>query len=775
MTHFLATGAAALPNVLTLLGMAFILSRGFRLLRSRSRRERKIALGIAFGVMAVGSMMMSFPLGFGIIGDLRNVVVAVAAIVGGPIPALIAAVAAAAFRIHLGGPFGGAALSIAIAAALSIAFARTKLAKTSRNLALFGIVLAIANSALLLAAPSFSNLTAGQAIHISATVSIFAVVIYPFAIVVVGGFLTSEQRRADDEAALRTTNAALSLETSRSQGVFENTGVAMAWSDLRSGHIVHVNPQFGEFTGYSVAELAGKRFDELSPPEDRQTHSDAINRFLTGAITSMNDERRYLRKDGAIVWGMRSLTAVREGGESRHAFAIVQDITERKRAHEEIAYLATHDPLTGLANRQLFLSELADATARRRSLEWIAVLYLDLDDFKDINDRLGHPAGDAILVDVARRLRDCAAKDDIVARFGGDEFAVLRKVAAGAGEIQELAEMIIGRVKEPFASGADVITTKVSIGIARGPRDGLDAEELMKRADIALYVAKAADGGVYRLFEPEMEERTVARLALKVDLTAALSNEEFEIDYQPIIDLRTGVVASFEALLRWRHPRRGRIPPSDFIPLAEETGLIVAIGAWVLKQACAEALTWPADVRVAVNVSPIQFRDRSLALRVAAILAETGLSPHRLELEITETVLLQDSDDNLRSLRDLRRLGLRIALDDFGTGYSSLGYLRRFPFDKIKIDRSFIGDVADRPEAMALVRAIIGLGHSINMRITAEGVESQEQLESITAEGCDEAQGFLISKPVGPRQARGLIARISDRSVPLSAETVGYL
>jgi diguanylate cyclase (GGDEF)-like protein/PAS domain S-box-containing protein len=429
--------------------------------------------------------------------------------------------------------------------------------KTPRNLALFGILLASTNSWLPLAALRFSSLTLEQALHIAATTSIFAGVIYPISIVLLGGFLTSEQRRAGDVSELRTLNMALSLDAARSEGVFERTGVAMVWNDLGRGQIIRANPQFAGFTGYSEAELDGKRYEELSVPEDRERDLDTLRPFMAGDVASVSDERRYLRKDGTVVWGMRSITAIWEG-ESWHAFAIVQDITERKRAHDEIAYLASHDSLTNLFNRQVFLSELAKAIERRRPLELIAVLYIDLDDFKEINDRFGHRVGDATLAEVARRLRDCTANDGIVARIGGDEFAILQKVAISSGEISELAEKIINRVKEPFAQGADVAKTEVSVGIALGPRDGLDSEELIKRADIALYIAKAVDGSAYRFFEPEMEERTIARQVLKVDLAAALVNGELEVDYQPIIDLRLGGVTSFRSAASLASPAKGQ-------------------------------------------------------------------------------------------------------------------------------------------------------------------------------------------------------------------------
>jgi diguanylate cyclase (GGDEF)-like protein len=461
------------------------------------------------------------------------------------------------------------------------------------------------------------------------------------------------------------------------------------------------------------------------------------------------------------VWGLRSLTVVHEDGAPRFAFVIQQDITERKQARKEIDYLASHDSLTGLFNQLVFHSELAEAVARRRPDEIVATLFIDLDDFKLINDTLGHPTGDVILIEMARRLRAAVAKEDIVARFVGSEFAVLRRGVATEAEVRGLAELLHDRVTEPYATGGDPVTGHVSIGISLGPRDGRDTDALIRKADIALHTANASGSSGYLFFEPEMEERLVARRELKTDLAAALSNNELEIEYQPIVDLRTGAVTSMEALLRWRHPRKGVIAPSEFIPLAEETGLIGPIGDWVLSQACREAMNWPASIGVAVNVSSAQFRDQMLVFRVTGVLAKSGLSPHRLELEITETVLLRGSEDNLRFLRDLRELGVKVALDDFGTGYSSLTYLQLFPFDRIKIDRSFVAQLATRQESKTVVRAVIELGHSLNMRITAEGVETQEQLDRISGKGCDEAQGFLFSKSVPPNEVPALIVRFA--------------
>jgi diguanylate cyclase (GGDEF)-like protein/PAS domain S-box-containing protein len=759
MLSLSATSAGALMNVLALLGMAFLLSNCFGFLRSRPKAERTVSLAIAFGAMAVVSMMSSFPVGPGFIGDLRNVVIAIAAIVGGPLPALTAAAAAAALRVYFGGQLTAAFFGIGLATALSIGFAHLPIAKSSRNLALFGALLAVVNASVLLIPWAQSTLSVDDALQMGTTFFALGVIIYPAAIIVLAGLLNREQHRADEEAKLRTANAELSLESRRTQGVFERSAVALAWCDLQVGRIVLANPQFAAFTGYSQEELAGLRFEDLSPAEDRITNLDDLNSSRSGTASSFNDERRFLRKDGTIVWGLRSLTAVREKGEPRYVFVMVQDITERKRARAEIAYLATHDSLTSLVNRIVFHSELAEASARRKADEVIGVLYINLDDFKEINDTRGRSTGDTVLIEVARRLRRCAGESAVIARFTADEFAILSKTASTVDEIRDLAELVMATVRQPYVAGI-MTTVEASIGVALGPRDGLDAEEIMKKADIALDVVKAEGGGKLGFFEPEMEQRLLIRQALKVDLTAALSKNELEIEYQPIVDLRTGKVTSFEALLRWRHPERGIIAPIEFIPLAEETGLIIPIGDWVLNNACAEALKWPARVGIAVNVSPLQFQGRPLAHRVAEVLSATGLDPHRLELEITESVLLHESEDNLLRLNELRELGVKIALDDFGVGYSSLGYLQRFPFNKIKIDRSFVANLASHEESRAVVKAVIELGHALNMRITAEGVETQEQLDRITAKNCDEAQGYHMSRPVPRYAVLALIAEL---------------
>jgi predicted signal transduction protein with EAL and GGDEF domain len=363
---------------------------------------------------------------------------------------------------------------------------------------------------------------------------------------------------------------------------------------------------------------------------------------------------------------------------------------------------------------------------------------------------------------VSQRLAQCLGGDDVVARLGGDEFAVIQMAIGAPNDAGKLASQLIEVVSLPYDIAGNEVLIGVSIGIAVAPGDGVTADELLRNADLALYRAKADGRGAFHFFEAEMDRQVQARRALEIDLRKAYSNDEFELYYQPLVNVESGEVSGFEALLRWHHPERGMVSPAEFIPLAEETGLIVQIGEWVLRQACAEAATWPDDIKVAVNLSPVQFRNRNLVQVVLSALAHSRLSPGRLELEITESVLLGDNEANLATLHQLRELGARISMDDFGTGYSSLLYLRSFPFDKIKIDQSFVRDMVERPDCVAIVRAVAGLGLSLGIATTAEGVETQAQLQRVRAEGCTEVQGYLFSKPI---PASGIASVLATREI----------
>lgn len=425
-----------------------------------------------------------------------------------------------------------------------------------------------------------------------------------------------------------------------------------------------------------------------------------------------------------------------------------QDISEQRRSEAKIAHMALHDSLTGLPNRVLLNEQLERAIARGRRGELVAAHLLDLDHFKTVNDTLGHPAGDKLLQMVAERLRPLVREADTVARMGGDEFAVVQVGIAEPADATSLALRIIDLVGAPYEIDSQLVVIGVSVGIAIGPNDGDTPAQLMRNADLALYRAKGDGRGTFRFFEREMDAQMQERHAVERDLRKALTAEQFEVHYQPIVDLPTDDIVGFEALLRWRHPERGLISPNTFIPLAEEIGLIVPIGEWTIRQACATAAKWPDDLTVAVNLSPLQFRSPGLLQLVVSALARSGLRPDRLELEITETVLLQQGDATLNTLYRLRELGVRIAMDDFGTGYSSLSYLQSFPFDKIKIDRSFIKDIVESTGSLNIVRAVAALAQGLGITATAEGVETVEQLERVRAEGCKEIQGFLFGAPM---------------------------
>jgi diguanylate cyclase (GGDEF)-like protein len=437
----------------------------------------------------------------------------------------------------------------------------------------------------------------------------------------------------------------------------------------------------------------------------------------------------------------------------------LEDFTERRQADERIAHLAHYDALTDLPNRVLFRDRLERELKKIGRGGQLAVLYIDIDEFKSVNDSLGHPVGDELLKAVALRLSGCVRETDFVARLGGDEFAIVQTAVKSPADVMDLVTRIYQAIRAPVECLGHQLVTDASIGIALAPQDGTDLDQLLKSADLAMYGAKSDGRRTYRFFERVMDARVRARRALELDLRQAIAGGQFEIVYQPVVNLRSGAISGCEALLRWRHPERGMVSPAEFIPVAEDIGLISELGEWVLASACAEAAGWPDHIRLAVNVSPVQFRNHTLALHVASALAASGLAANRLELEITEAVLIRDDETALAILHQLRAVGVRIALDDFGTGYSSLSYLQRFPFDKIKIDRCFVTELAEPDGSSSIVQAVVNIAGARNMTTTAEGVETEAQRDLLRALGCTEMQGFLFSKAVPAAELRRMLLR----------------
>jgi diguanylate cyclase (GGDEF)-like protein len=426
-----------------------------------------------------------------------------------------------------------------------------------------------------------------------------------------------------------------------------------------------------------------------------------------------------------------------------------EDITEQRQSEVKIEYMAHHDALTDLANRVLLNERLEQALGRRiHREEMVAVHHVDLDQFKAVNDTFGHPAGDKLLKIVADRLRGLVRENDTIARMGGDEFVIVQAPITDPAEATALAERIIELMGEPFDIDGHQAVIGASVGIAVGPGDGLRPDRLLRNADLALYRAKGDGRGTFRFFEPAMDLQMQTRRVMEQDMRRALPAGEFELYYQPVLNLSSNEISGFEALIRWNHPKQGLVGPAEFIPLAEEIGFIVPIGEWVIRQACTTAAQWPEHLHVAINISAVQFRSPGLMQVIIGALAASGLNPTQLEIEITETVLLHNRDTTLAVLHQLRSLGVRIAMDDFGTGYSSLTYLQCFPFDKIKIDRSFVKDITESTGSLNIVRAIAALATGMGMTATAEGVETKEQRDKIASEGCTEMQGFLFSRPL---------------------------
>jgi diguanylate cyclase (GGDEF)-like protein len=475
---------------------------------------------------------------------------------------------------------------------------------------------------------------------------------------------------------------------------------------------------------------------------------------------------------GRLAAGERTIVRIDGADELARLSASFNDMAEKIEERErKITHLAFNDVLTGLPNRTMFQQHLDQCLKEMQDKEAALALHcLDLDHFKSVNDPMGHPAGDPVLVNTAKRIAD-AARGHFVARLGGDEFVVVQNAADGPNAVDQLARALLKAIGDPLQIEGQQVVPSTSIGIAIGPVDGSTSGELLKNADLALYRAKEAGRSTFAFFEETLNQRAQERRKIEHDLRIALEQGQFELYYQPLFDLERGGIGSFEALLRWNHPTRGQVSPVEFIPVAEDTGLIVAIGAWALREACRQATLWPEHIRVAVNVSPIQFHRVGLSDIVMQALGTSGLDPRRLEIEITESIFLKGSEATLRLLHNLRALGVRIALDDFGTGYSSLSYLQSFPFDKLKIDRSFIQNLLTRPGAVAVVRAITDLASALGMETTAEGVEEDDQLAELRSQGCSSVQGFLFAPPMDATAVHAVLG-IANRNTPVADQKI---
>lgn len=551
----------------------------------------------------------------------------------------------------------------------------------------------------------------------------------------------------------------MELQNVRFKAALDNMGQGLCLYDA-SGRVVVANRRFGEiFELPQTPCCVGAPIDQVLDASVALCRASDMERRLLSVEIEFLDRKRgatleQVWPDGRIISMTR--TAVADGG----FLDTFSDITEARRLDAMLSHQARHDALTDLPNRVLLRERLEQAIRDTDREHTAAVLCLDLDRFKLVNDTLGHPIGDALLIAVSQRLRGLVRESDLVARLGGDEFAIIQRLLPTAAMPEALARRVIGVLSEPYLIAGHQIQIGVSIGIDCVTESGMNPDEVLRNADLALYQAKSSGGG-YRLFDPSMHAMATKRRQLELDLRAAITNGQFEVYYQPQVNVGRGDIIGFEALVRWRHPQRGLVSPADFIPLSEEIGLIERLGAFVLRRACADAATWARPVTVAVNLSAVQFRSGRLAEVVEAALTESGLDPSRLELEITEGVLLVDTAATMKQLRQLKQLGARISLDDFGTGYSSLSYIRHFAFDKIKIDQSFVRELETSQDSLAIIRAVTAMCSSLGITTTAEGVETAAQMEILTREHCDIAQGFLFGRAVPGAEVAGLLGYAS--------------
>ncbi|QND45840.1 EAL domain-containing protein (plasmid) [Rhizobium lusitanum] len=562
------------------------------------------------------------------------------------------------------------------------------------------------------------------------------------------------QDRTEVNAAHRQVTDTRSLLDS----IVDNLPVGVFVKDMaEEGRYILFNEACAAAMGRPAKDVVGKNDQAVFHEEQIAAFRQQDERAFETAST-INFEETIRGMDGVtriLRTAKRALPAPK-GEAPRYLLGISQDVTEERGVEAKLAHLAMHDSLTGLPNRAFFSESIVRQVAAATPETPIALLYIDIDHFKHINDSKGHAAGDTLLRQVAERLLRLAEKSDLVARLGGDEFALVLRMT-DADRAQRFADLLLLSLAAPFDLDGVREHVTCSIGIAMAPDHAEDADVLMRDADLALYAAKGSGRSTYRFYQTEMRLEAERRHQLTVELREALQNDEFELYYQPIIRLDNDGLSGFEALIRWRHPERGLIAPMEFIPVAEETGMIVPIGEWVLREACRTAARWPSDLKIAVNLSVYQFRHTGLLATIVSVLDETGLRPERLEIEITESVLLSEVEQSLQLLRALKELGIRIAIDDFGTGYSSLSYLRSFAFDKIKLDRSFVAGIETDPGNLAIVRAVVGIASGFNAMTLAEGIETEEQLGKLRAEGYSEVQGFLLGRPMPRQDAEALI------------------
>ena len=547
--------------------------------------------------------------------------------------------------------------------------------------------------------------------------------------------------------------------------IIDNIPSQITVKDAKDRRYLLVNRVAETQFGLSRDAVVGKTAADLFPEPAAEIILADDDRVLSSPDQTFLKEHAW----DSDTMGRRYITSKRigipdEAGEPRYIINVVEDVTERRRADEKIEHLAHYDSLTDLPNRVLFREHIERELEKARQGERFALLYIDIDGFKGINDSLGHDIGDELLKAVASRIKGCMKEDDLIARLGGDEFAVIRTATDSAEDVAEFVTRIHQAIRQPYQCLGHHLSTDASIGIALAPEHGTELDQLVKHADLAMYAAKGEGRRTYRFFDPAMDASARARLAMEQDLRQAMVDGGFEIHYQPLLDLRSNEITGCEALLRWHHPERGMVSPAEFIPVAEDTGLINELGDWVLRTACAEAAAWPHHIRIAVNVSPVQLRYETLALRIASALAASGLPPDRLEIEITETVLIGDDETALSVLHQLRDIGVHIALDDFGTGFSSLSYLKRFPFDKLKIDRDFVSDI-EADGSAAIVQAVVNIAAARGMTTTAEGVETEQQKAILRRLGCNEMQGYLFSAPRPSHEVRRLLGASSKTTL----------